>query len=264
MFTSNDIIGFHSPDDEYGYMSNWYHAEFDYAGRHYVNSEQYMMFQKVALGKRYDLADLIMSETDPAKIKEYGGKNYFDNFLDIKPVWDAICKNIVKYGVKAKFAQNSDIFKALLDTGNALLCECAGSDTIWGIGINIKDTSWKDVSNWRGHNYLGKILMEIREEFRYESAILHEIKYVDYRDTAPSEEWNMCAAQLKQIPQYCLTVKTYAEQLPTGRVRDTFYTTPLCEWETAMRVNMGGGLPISGFYEMKQQIYETARLLNSL
>lgn len=40
------MIGFFHEDEEYGCFSNWYHAEFDYAGRHYVNSEQFMMYHR--------------------------------------------------------------------------------------------------------------------------------------------------------------------------------------------------------------------------
>ena len=42
-------IGFYHEYEEYGCFSNWYPAEFDYAGRHYANSEQYMMYHKVMM-----------------------------------------------------------------------------------------------------------------------------------------------------------------------------------------------------------------------
>ena len=35
----------------------------------------------------------------------------------------------------------------------------------------------------------------------------------------------------------------------------------LCDWEAAMREHMGGGLPVIGFYERKQDLYDTARRL---
>ena len=38
-----------------------------------------------------------------------------------------------------------------------------------------------------------------------------------------------------------------------------YYGGCLYDWEIAMRTNMGGGLPISGFYEMKQEVYEIYR-----
>ncbi len=87
-----------------------------------------MMAQKVSLGHRYDLRQEIMDTHDPAKIKALAGKDSFPEFSSIKTVWDRNCRHIVKRGVKAKFQQNPDMLQELLDTGDALLCECAGQD----------------------------------------------------------------------------------------------------------------------------------------
>lgn len=38
------MIGFFHENEEYGCFSNWYPSEFDYAGRHFANSEQFMMY----------------------------------------------------------------------------------------------------------------------------------------------------------------------------------------------------------------------------
>ena len=46
-------------------------------------------------------------------------------------------------------------------------------------------------------------------------------------------------------------------------IRDCFYYSySLYDWDVAMCTNMGGGLPISGFYEMKQEIYEIYKRLS--
>ena len=51
-------------------------------------------------------------------------------------------------------------------------------------------------------------------------------------------------------------------KLMTLHEREVFYYDySLYDWETAMNTNMGGGLPIIGFYEMKQDVYDTARRL---
>lgn len=41
-----------------------------------------------------------------------------------------------------------------------------------------------------------------------------------------------------------------------------YYSYSLYDWDVAMCTNMGGGLPISGFYEMKQEIYEIYKRLS--
>ena len=60
------MIGFFHENEEYGCFSNWYPAEFDYAGRHFAHVEQFMMFHKVLMFRKYDLADQIMGTDDPA------------------------------------------------------------------------------------------------------------------------------------------------------------------------------------------------------
>lgn len=254
---AGNIIGFHLPDEPYGCFSNWFHAEFDLAGRHFANSEQYMMCQKVLLAREYELASKIMDTTDPAEAKKYAGKEYFKSFSTIAPIWDSICQNVVKRGVRAKFSQNADLLKELLSTGSTLLAECSASDKIWGVGINLHDKSWNEVKNWNGKNYLGIILMELRDEFRKEINMFGTVQNVDYYDAESIEVWNTAAGELKRIPQYYKAIHTYADTLPAGHVKDCFYYDySLEDWEIAMRTNMGGGLPVIGFYEMKQEVYE--------
>ena len=258
------IIGFHRPDEPHGCFSNWYPAPFEIARHSFVSSEQYMMYQKVLLAHEYELADKILNTSDPAEAKEYAGPGYFKSFDSVKDIWERIRKNVVKRGVRAKFAQNPELLNQLLETGNALLCECAGKDTVWGIGINLREPDWHDVSKWRGSNYLGIILMELREEFRREIALWGSVQNADYLACEPIPEWKTCAGQLKRIPQYYMAIHSYAIQLPSGHVRDSFYYgASLYEWEIAMRTNMGGGLPVIGFYEMKQEVYEIAKRMSN-
>ncbi len=257
-----DFIGFYHEYDEYGCFSNWYHAEFDYAGQHYLNSEQFMMFQKVALFHRYDLADQIMKTDDPAKCKKIAGQPFPEYNGE---TWSKVKYKLVKQGIKAKFAQNEDILKVLLDTGTALLAECAPRDTEWGIGIGLNNPKHKDVSKWLGKNYLGRALMEVREELRAELRDSGDGKlvYRDAREREPIAEWNMTAGELKRIPQYYEVIHTYSDTLSKANALKSFYNgCSLYKWEIAMRTNMGGGLPIAGFFEMKQEVYEIAERLN--
>ena len=132
------IIGFYHEYESYGCFSNWYPAEFDYAGKHFANSEQYMMYHKVSMFGRNDLAEQIMNTSDPKKCKQIAGQK-FPEFKH--ETWESTCYTIVKRGVKAKFCQNIGIMKTLLNTGNALLAECSSKDRKWGIGIDIHNPS---------------------------------------------------------------------------------------------------------------------------
>ena len=255
------MIGFFHENEEFGCFSNWYHAEFDYAGKHYVNAEQFMMYHKVLMFNKFDLAEQIMQTSDPAKCKQIAGQRFpeFDAEL-----WNKTCAAIVKRGVKAKFAQNEEILEILLNTRNALLAECSPYDEKWGIGLYIHDPNRFVIAKWKGRNLLGRILMEVREELRQELRAAQDgrLAYLDATDLKPIPEWKMTAGELKRIPQFYAAVHAYSDTLKDHRAKDTFYhDRSLEQWEIAMGNGnpMGVGLPVVGFYEMKQEVYDTAR-----
>ena len=119
------MIGFYHENEAFGCFSNWYPAAFDYAGQHYLNSEQFMMYHKVMMFRKFDLAEQIMNTSEPAECKKIAGQK----FPEFNPtIWEKTCYTIVKRGVKAKFKQNKDILEKLLGTGNELLAECSPHD----------------------------------------------------------------------------------------------------------------------------------------
>ena len=66
------VICFHNPDEENGYLSNWYPSPFTYRGTEYSSLEQYMMHQKaVAFGDGVT-AEKILATDDVAKVKALG------------------------------------------------------------------------------------------------------------------------------------------------------------------------------------------------
>ena len=81
-------------------------------------------------------------------------------------IWSGIRQIIVYEGLLAKFSQNTDLRKNLLDTGDALLAECAVRDRIWGIGLSMTDPKRLEPAQWKGQNLLGYALMMARERIR--------------------------------------------------------------------------------------------------
>ena len=254
------MIGFFHENEEHGCFSNWYPAEFDYV-RHFVNSEQFMMYHKVLMFRKYDLAEQILQTSDPAKCKKIASQKFPEFNPDI---WEKTCYTIVKRGVKAKFAQNESIRNVLLGTGHELLAECSPYDKKWGIGIDIGNPDRFSVSKWQGKNLLGRILMEVREELREEIALSPngQLKHIEAMSLEPIAEWNMTAGELQRIPQFHNAIHAFSDTLQDQHIHDCFlYGYSLQDWDIAMRVNMGGGLTIIGFYEMKQEVYEIAHRL---
>ena len=156
------VIGFHNPDESYGFLSNWYLSDFTVDGIKFSSMEQYMMYQKAVVFKDKDIASQILKTNDVARIKDFGRQvsNYNDS------VWNGMRQIVIYKGLLEKFRQNEKLKKALLDTGDDILAECAVSDKIWGIGLSMKDSNKNDIKSWKGQNLLGFALMLVRNELR--------------------------------------------------------------------------------------------------
>lgn len=157
-----NIICFHNPDEENGYLSNWYLVDFIIDGVTYTSVEQYMMYIKAMTFNDLDIANKIMSTSDVKVIKSLGRSVF--NYNDT--IWSDIRTRVVYDALLAKFSQNDDLRKLLLDTGDSILVECAVKDTIWGIGLSMNNPNRYDKSKWKGKNLLGKALMKVRGKLR--------------------------------------------------------------------------------------------------
>ena len=156
------VITFHNPDEENGCFSNWYLSDFTIGDVKYTSLEQYMMHQKALRFHDENIAAQILATDDVAYIKELGRKvSGFDNH-----VWNGMRQIIVYEGLVAKFTQNPELKRALLDTGNAVLAEAAVNDRICGIGLSMKDKKRLDPKQWNGQNLMGYALMLVREKLR--------------------------------------------------------------------------------------------------
>lgn len=122
-----NVICFHNPDEENGYLSNWYLSHFTVKGIDFSSMEQFMMYQKACRFHDEKIANDILHTDDVAEIKKLGRKVHND-------------------------------------TGDAVLAECAVRDQIWGIGLSMGDPNRFERSKWKGNNLLGYALMLVREQ----------------------------------------------------------------------------------------------------
>lgn len=154
------IICFHNPNEENGWLSNWYLSPFTVEGVAFSSMEQYMMYEKAVTFGDFDMAQKILTEEDVSKVKQYGRQ--VTNYDDV--VWNGIRQIIVYHGLLAKFSQNQELGRKLKETGEAVLAECAVHDKIWGIGLSMQDTDRFNMQKWNGQNLLGFALMQVREQ----------------------------------------------------------------------------------------------------
>lgn len=154
-----NVVCFHNPNEENGYLSNWYSSVFSVNGVTFSSMEQYMMYCKAQCFHDEAVAAEILKTHDVAAIKALGRSvsNYDEN------LWNGVRQITVYEGLLAKFTQNEDLKKQLLDTGAAFLAECAVRDRIWGIGLSMTDPDRLERSKWKGQNLLGYALMMVRE-----------------------------------------------------------------------------------------------------
>ena len=130
-----DIICFHNPDEDNGYLSNWYPSPFTVEGVAFSSMEQFMMYRKAICFGDEAVAAQILSTSDVAEIKSLGRQvsNYDES------MWNGIRQIVVYEGLLAKFSQNEELKGKL------------------------KDPDRLNKAKWNGQNLLGYALMMVRE-----------------------------------------------------------------------------------------------------
>lgn len=145
-----------------GSFSQWFPSSFEIDKITYNCTEQWMMACKARMFQDEESEKAIMSTSKPWEQKAIGRQ--VKNFKE--ETWEKDAKRLVKQGNKAKFDQNPELKKVLMDTESRLLVEASPTDVIWGIGLAEDDPKAVDRNNWRGTNWLGEIITELREEYR--------------------------------------------------------------------------------------------------
>ena len=138
-------------------FSQWYPSPITEKGVIYPTAEHYMMAKKAELFHDNDTLGLILRAEDPREAKALGRQ--VKNFNTA--LWNKHCRIIVEQGNYLKFSQNKKLGKFLLSTGDDIIAEASPYDQIWGIGITADEA--RKGTPWRGTNYLGEALMNVRK-----------------------------------------------------------------------------------------------------
>jgi len=190
---SNVVIIFNRPDDnEYGYLANDWPIEFNWKGIKYFTVDQALAASKAQFfGKPEDVKEIMKTRSTTTmrsiarKMGEAPGQHgslVHAGGLAAAPIaetpnervvreqrnaaWEKERYNILVSLLLAKFRQNPQIGKLLIETGDAILARADHRDIDDGIGIAITDPRAGHQSKWRGKNLLGKALMDARFQLR--------------------------------------------------------------------------------------------------
>lgn len=157
---------------DYAFLSNFYECDLIVDHIYYANAEAAFQAQKIPEYKLRRKFSYLL----PTEAKKIG------KTVQLRNDWKKIKFDMMYLICKAKFTQNPDLREKLLATEDAELAE----ENTWG------DTVW-GISNGKGDNHLGKILMRVRKEIResydnWTTDIIDTIEDLlyDYNITIPS------------------------------------------------------------------------------
>lgn len=132
------------------FLSNFYSCQVLYQGLTYPSSEN--AFQ-AAKSTDPDVRARFLT-LSPNEAKGLGRR------IKMREDWDTIKLNVMWDVLVAKFNGNPLLKEKLMATGTTILQEGnTWHDTYWGI----------DLQTGKGENHLGRLLMELREEYLYTS-----------------------------------------------------------------------------------------------
>ena len=144
----SDDIHFYRVADAYGCFFNFARYPIAIDGQEWPTSEHYFQAQKFLDSERRERIRHTPSPMIAARLGR-------DRKARLRTDWEHVKLDIMRKAVRAKFAQHRDIRDVLLGTGTATIVEHTTNDRFWGDG-----------GDGTGENWLGRILMEVREELR--------------------------------------------------------------------------------------------------
>jgi len=154
-----------------GNFSNFHPADFiDQDGIKYSCTEQYYMSKKAVFFNDSETLTKILNEKNPGEQKKLGRQvaGFVESLWYGEGSEENPAKKAMFDGNYLKYSQNEWLKKALLNTGNTLLVEASPFDNRWGIAMGVDNPNIGDPEQWRGKNWLGEVLTEVRERLRYE------------------------------------------------------------------------------------------------
>lgn len=159
--TDGRILFYRRDRQAFGFLSNFHPSPITIDGETWPTVEHYYQAQK-SLDPEYRRA--VRQAVTPGQAKRLGAtpggprrltqQSWFRRHgQQPRPDWAAVKLNAMRTAVRAKFTQNRKLAESLSATGTAELVEDSATDAFWGAG-----------ADGRGENWLGRVLMEVRQD----------------------------------------------------------------------------------------------------
>ena len=157
------ILFFERDREAFGFLSNYHEAVVTLDGELWRSTEFYYQAQKsneseyrAAIKNAKNAGHAKGLGTDPSRSKKSRKRSWFNGRPEMmRADWHDVKLAIMEKAVRAKFGQNLDLGQMLEATDDAEIIEDSRYDSFWGIGPN-------DL----GENWMGRILVKIRQELR--------------------------------------------------------------------------------------------------
>lgn len=144
------VIEFYSVVDEYGEFSNFAAYPILIDGKRWPTTEHYFQAQKFANTPQEE-------RIRKAKTPMIAARMGRDRKQKLRRNWDSIKIDVMRKALYAKFTQYEELKALLLSTEDAKIIEHTENDSFWGDG-----------GDGKGKNWLGRLLMELREELSHQ------------------------------------------------------------------------------------------------
>lgn len=171
------VILFEDPEtNDYGFLSLKWTVEIEFNNTMYNSAKQAIAAELAKVFNDQENLQRIMIADTPEEVSyELDDVPGDEN----QAKWNDNIKQLL-YDVNiAKFNQYPELVTRLLETKTAVLGAYIPNDNLIGIGLSLDNIQSKNPINWTGQNLLGKALMDIREKFRGDMALLSEAAITD-------------------------------------------------------------------------------------
>ena len=145
---------------KYFFLSNFYIKPVYYKGDWYRSSEHAFQAQKATNEK--DKQYVLNTYYSPNGKNSPGQAKHRGNEITCRKDWNEKRMMIMHNIIRCKFTALDGLDDKLLATEDTLLIEGnSWGDNFWGM---VRDTN---TGEWKGDNFLGKLLMKVRNEIRF-------------------------------------------------------------------------------------------------